>query len=128
MNRAKSSGLWPGIVRFKRFLYSVCLRKVREGQLTEEKLRTVMDCFADDVFNRFHVVPLDGRMVEQAVTLLLQHGKRQSLRTLDAFQIAAAQAVMGGAIPFVTADRKLVAVAKNVFSQVINPEEAPSEL
>jgi len=26
MNRAKSPGLWPGIVRFKRFLYSDALR------------------------------------------------------------------------------------------------------
>jgi uncharacterized protein len=108
--------------------HSVCLRKVREGQLTEEKLRTVLDCFANDVLNRFQVVPLDGKMVEQAVTLLLQHGKRQSLRTLDAFQLASAQAVIGGAIPFVTADRKLVAVAKNIFPKVINPEEESSEL
>ena len=105
--------------------HSICLRKVREGQLTEEKLRIVLDCFAEDVLNRFHVVPLDVRMVEQAVTLLLRHGKHQSLRTLDAFQLAAAQAVMGGTIHFVTADRKLVAVAKNVFPQVINPEEEP---
>jgi predicted nucleic acid-binding protein len=106
--------------------HSVCLRKVREGQLTEEKLRTVLDCFSDDVRNRFQVIPLDRRMVEQAVTLLLQHGKNQSLRTLDAFQLAAAQAVEGDAITFVTADRKLVAVAKNIFPQVVNPEEQPS--
>lgn len=107
--------------------HSVCLRKVREGQLTEEKLRTVLDCFADDTRNRFHVVPLDRRIVEQAVMLLLQHGKHQSLRTLDALQLAAGQVVMGGAITFVTADRKLVAVAKNIFPQVIDPEEESSE-
>lgn len=107
--------------------HSVCLRKVREGQLTEEKLRTVLACFADDVRSRFHVVPLDRRMIEQAVMLLLRHGTHQSLRTLDAFQLAAAQAVMGGSMTFVTADRKLVAVAKKIFPQVIDPEEESSE-
>src|SRR5215510_12743171 len=74
--------------------YSVCLRKVREGQLTEEKLQTVLDCFTDDIRNRFQVVPLNRSMVEQAITLLLRYGKHESLRTLDAFQLAAAQAVM----------------------------------
>jgi len=62
-------------------------------------------------------------MVEQAITLLLRYGKHESLRTLDAFQLAAAQAVMDGGITFVTADRKLVVVAKHIFPRVINPEE-----
>src|SRR5215510_10909357 len=95
--------------------HSVCLHKVREGQLTEEHLQTVLDCFTDDVRNRFQLVPLNRSMVEQAVTFLLHYGKQQSLRTLDAFQLAAAQAVTDGSITFMAADKKLVVVAKNIF-------------
>jgi len=33
MNRAKSLGLWPGIVRFKRFLYCARRYQAVEGEL-----------------------------------------------------------------------------------------------
>src|SRR5690242_7614467 len=50
--------------------HSVCLRKVREGQLTEENVRAVLDCFTDDIRNRYRVVPFDRQMIERAMTLL----------------------------------------------------------
>jgi hypothetical protein len=43
-------------------------------------------------------------------------------RTLDALQLASAQAVEGEGLIFVTADSKLTTVASVVFSQVLNPE------
>jgi predicted nucleic acid-binding protein len=74
---------------------------------------------------RFQVVQVQGNMVDRAIVLLLQHGKRRALRTLDALQITAAQAVPEGPLTFMTADKPLAAVAKDIFAQVINPEEQP---
>jgi hypothetical protein len=62
-------------------------------------------------------------MIETAIALLLQHGKARALRTLDALQLIAAQGVPGDNLTFVTADKKLTAVAKDIFGQAMNPEE-----
>jgi len=43
------------------------------------------------------------------------------MRTLDALQLASAQAVHGEGLTFGTADSKLVAIASVIFSQVLNP-------
>ena len=104
-------------------LHSVFVRKVREGELTEADLQTVLDCFREDLRSRFQVVPLTGNTVEKAVSMFLVQGKRHLLRTLDALQIASAQAVDNNNLTFVTADRKLFAVASELFPRIINPEE-----
>lgn len=103
-------------------LHSALIRKMREGEVTEEVLHELLDCFRVDLFHRFHIVPLTARIVESAINLLIEHGKRYPLRTLDALQLASAQAVAGEGLTFVTADSKLIAVASVVFSQVLNPE------
>ncbi len=104
-------------------LHSAFVRKVREGGLTEADLQRVLTCFREDLQNRFQIVPLTGDTVEKAALLLLDQGKRHSLRTLDALQIASAQAVGSSNLTFATADGKLFTVASELFSRVINPED-----
>ena len=103
-------------------LHSALIRKVREGEVTEEVLHEILKCFRVDLLHRFHIVPLTARIVEGAIDLLIEHGKRYPLRTLDALQLASARAVEGEGVIFVTADSKLTTVASVVFSQVLNPE------
>jgi predicted nucleic acid-binding protein len=104
-------------------LHSALIRKVREGELREEVLHGLLECFRVDLLHRFHLVHLTARIVVGAIDLLIEHGKRHPLRTLDALQLASAQAIERGELTFVTADRKLIAAASVIFSQVLNPEE-----
>ena len=56
--------------------HSVFVRKVREGELAEATLQTVLECFREDLRSRFHLVRLTEDIIEQAISLLLDHGKR----------------------------------------------------
>ena len=85
-------------------LHSVFVRKVREGELAEATLQTVLECFREDLRSCFHVVLLTEDIIEQAIALLLDHGKRHPLHTLDALQIASARAVGSSDLTFVTAE------------------------
>ena len=103
-------------------LHSVFVRKVREGELTEAALQTALECFREDLHGRFYLVLLTEDIIERAIALLLEHGKRRPLRTLDALQIASAQAVASDGLTFVTADRQLFTAASELFPHTINPE------
>jgi predicted nucleic acid-binding protein len=102
--------------------HSVFVRKVREGQLTEADLQRVVACFHDDLQQRFQLVPFGGDMIEKAITLLLEHGKRHPLRTLDALQIVSAQVIKSDEVTFATADKKLFTAAAELFTHTVNPE------
>jgi predicted nucleic acid-binding protein len=103
-------------------LHSVFVRKVREGELAEATFQTVLECFREDLRSRFHLVGLTEDIIERALSLLLEHGQRRSLRTLDALQIASAGAVESHGLIFVTADRPLFTAASELFLHTINPE------
>jgi uncharacterized protein len=102
--------------------HSVFVRKVREGELAEATLQTVLECFHEDLRSRFRLVLLAEDIIERAIALLLEHGKRRPLRTLEALQIASAQALESNSLTFVTADRQLFTVASEFFPHTINPE------
>jgi predicted nucleic acid-binding protein len=102
--------------------HSVLVRKVREGELAEATLQIVWECFQEDLRSRFHIVQLTEDIIEQAISLLLEHGKRRPLRSLDALQIASARAVEDNGLTFVTADRQLFTAASALFLHTINPE------
>jgi uncharacterized protein len=103
-------------------LHSVFVRKIREGELAEAALQTALECFHEDLRSRFHIVLLTEDIVERAISLLLEHGKRRPLRTLDALQIASAKAVESNDLTFVTADRQLLTAASELLLHTINPE------
>ena len=103
-------------------LHSVFVRKVREGELAETTLQTALECFREDLRSRFHIVLLTEDIIERAISLLLEYGKRRPLRTLDALQIASAKAVESNGLTFVAADRQLFTAASELFLHTINPE------
>jgi predicted nucleic acid-binding protein len=103
-------------------LHSIFVRKVREGELADAALRTALECFREDLSSRFHIVLLTEDIIERAILLLLEYGKRRPLRTLDALQIASARAVESSGLTFVTADRQLFIIASELFPHTINPE------
>jgi predicted nucleic acid-binding protein len=103
-------------------LHSVFVRKVREGELAEATLQRVLECFHEDLRSRFHLVRLTEDIIERAIAVFLEHGKRHPLRTLDALQIASAKAVESPGLTFVTADRQLCTTASALFPYTINPE------
>lgn len=109
-------------------VHSAFLRKVRDGELVEEALSSVFSCFSDDLRDRFLGVSLTNDLLESAITLLRDYGLLHPLRTLDALQLAAARRVEGGAVTFVTADEKLLRVARLIFPQTPNPEETTSQI
>jgi predicted nucleic acid-binding protein len=47
-------------------LHSALIRKVREGELTEEVLHGVLECFRVDLLHRFYLMPLTAMVVEGA--------------------------------------------------------------
>ena len=104
--------------------HSVFVRKVREGQLSEEALQAVLESFHEDCLQRFQLVPSVDDLVDRVITVLLNQRKQFPLRTLDAWQIAAAQAVPRTEVTFVSADRKQLTVAATLFLRTINPELA----
>jgi predicted nucleic acid-binding protein len=81
-------------------------------------------CFRDDAAHRFHIVPVAGATFDAAIGLLLQHGTKSPLRTLDALQLASAKAAGTPELTFVTADGRLFNVASEIFPHVMNPETA----
>jgi predicted nucleic acid-binding protein len=103
-------------------LHSVFVRKVREGELAEATLQTVLASFREDLRSRFHLVRLTEDIIERAISLLLEYGKRRPLRTLDALPIASAGAVESNGLTFVTADRQLFTAASELFLHTINSE------
>ncbi len=74
---------------------------------------------------RFEIVPLTDGTIERAIMLLFDRGKAHRPRTLDALQIASAQAVEGSGPIFVAADRSLLSAAAGLFARVVDPEAAP---
>jgi uncharacterized protein len=51
-------------------LHSALIRKVREGELTEEVLHGILECFRVDLLHRFYIVPLTAMILEGAIKLL----------------------------------------------------------
>ena len=108
-------------------LHSVFSRKVREGELAQAALQRVLECFHEDILHRFQLVPLTPGLIERAIGFLIEHGQTHPLRTLDALQMASALVVESPVLIFVTADKRLVATASQVFPRVLNPEVQSEE-
>jgi predicted nucleic acid-binding protein len=92
-----------------------------EGELSEATLQTALECFQEDLRSRFHIVRFTEDIIDQAISVLLEYGKRRPLRTLDALQIASAKAVESPGLTFVTADRQLFTAASELFLHTLNP-------
>ncbi|MCP4398181.1 MAG: type II toxin-antitoxin system VapC family toxin [bacterium] len=103
--------------------HSAFLRRVRMQEIPATPVFAVFGLFDRDLM-MFNQIVVDDTVKRMATTLLDNIAHQRGLRTLDAFQLAAAlfchQIVPVG--KFVTADEKLGKIAKDFFT-VYNPED-----
>lgn len=103
-------------------LYSAICKKVRTQEITKNACDEAINNFEKDCQERFLVTLLDSRVVKKAQTLLKTYGKAQSIRTLDALQLAACLNEIAKAFRFICADANLLKVGEREGVTVINPE------
>ena len=110
-----------GVVEF----HSAFARLARTGQISASDFHLFRGRFlADIVAGLWHIVSVAPGHYHHAQQLLAQHGLTQSLRTLDALQLAVALD-LNAAAPlgaFVCADANLCSIAASEGLTVINPE------
>ena len=70
------------------------------------------------------MVAIHGNHLEAAESMIVRHGERNGLRTLDAIQLAVMPEARGriGLCTFVVADAALAEIASTEGTVVINPE------
>jgi len=101
-------------------------RKLREGNMTENEYKLILDIFLNDYSNRYFKVPISFKVLILAIRL----AKKNSLRAYDAIQLACAIKVRSEIeakenmveIAFVVADKTLEKAAQVEGFVTINPE------
>lgn len=103
--------------------HSAFLRRVRMKEIPMTPVYTVFQAFDRDL-RMFNQISVDDTIKDTATTLLDRIVPQRGLRTLDAFQLAAAL-FCHQIIPvdtFVTSDHRFINVVKDYFT-VFNPED-----
>jgi predicted nucleic acid-binding protein len=93
---------------------SAFARYVREGSLAQDRFENLMARMESDVKAKvLEIVAFSSRRLDAAAVLVRTHGLRNIIRTLDAIQLATAQALntRNRISAFVAADKKLLASA-----------------
>ena len=106
-------------------LTSALVLKVRTGELSSQGMRVAQRRLEADLGRRrFLVGAVRDEHFRHAQELLLKHGAREALRTLDALQLAVAIGLRstGFVSTFVAADAALCRVASLEHFDVLNPE------
>lgn len=83
--------------------YSTIMRRFRGKQLTKKQMTAIANAF-EKVWSNLLVIPFDLSYLLSAENLIKTVGKKQNLRTLDAFQLAAFQSQAAADWHFLTAD------------------------
>lgn len=107
-------------------IHSSFAKKVRTGEITVQQFRLFTKRFSDDVkLKKYRIVRLTEVHFSQATRLILKHGLRRALRTLDALQLAVALSLKARGMldASVTADDKFIGVARREAIRAINPEK-----
>lgn len=84
---------------------SALWKKVRQKELSEETVNSVISCFESD-FDKFSWVELDAYIITSASDLLKRYGN-DGLRTLDSLQLACAVKLKEEDCSFFTSDTLL---------------------
>ncbi len=106
-------------------IHSVFAIKVRRGEISDSGFSLLRKRFLADGKQRiFRVAAMTAAIYPAAVQLLRTHALGESLRTLDALQLAVALDLKqrGRLDYFVTADKSLASVATKAGLAVLNPE------
>jgi len=104
-------------------VHSSYARLVREKVLTERDFLTLVTRLRVDIASGLlAVAAVSGQRLEAAAKLLASHGLAVPLRTLDAIQLATADALNGRArlAAFVAADKKLLVAAAHLGLPIID--------
>lgn len=105
-------------------IHSVFATKVRRQEITEQDFDLLRRRFLSDGKQRlFRVVPISTAIFQQAVLLLRGNALSNSLRTLDAVQLAVALELhrSGRMDHFVTADKALATIATREGLSIVDP-------
>ena len=99
---------------------SVFTRLNNQGIINRDKYRKITEIFFNDVESRYVPVPISDELIIATIERIEKH----NLRTLDAIHLAVAVDLYPERdCIFVSADRKLLAAAKNEGFEILNPEE-----
>ena len=102
--------------------FSAIARRIREETITEKNADVLHNRFEADLEHEYLSVPLESYVLKFARSLFTIGA--YPLRSLDAIQLASAIAAwhtLGESVPFVNADKKLLAVADEIFPNTDNP-------
>lgn len=93
--------------------FSALFRKYRERLLTDAELEQAVNGFEEQLYF-FSLEPISILIFNECALLIKKHGKSDSLRTLDAIQLAAFLTIAESDWQFVLADEKLEKVAGSI--------------
>ena len=108
---------------------SVCALKARTGEIDPQAVLIARRRLEADLsHSRLLVAAVNDNHFRDARQLLIKHGRREALRTLDALQLSIDLVLKqaGLVTVFVAADQKLCQVAALEGFAVTNPEQPPS--
>jgi predicted nucleic acid-binding protein len=103
-----------------------------ETSITPTDRDAMVRQFQRHLARRYEALPISNQVLKRARRLVRQPGLPHTLRTYDAIHLASALELrdrlqrLGLAAPiFVTADRKLLAIAEHLGLSIENPEDHP---
>ncbi len=99
--------------------YSAVMRRFRGKQLSKKQLISISNNF-ESIWSNLFIIPFDLSYLSTAENLIKTVGKKQNLRTLDAFQLAAFQSKATPDWQFLTADIGFVNAITSLKINVLN--------
>ncbi len=94
---------------------SALFKKVREGILTADEVRKIIDKFSTSTTPKIQAIPFSSDILKKSIELMDKHGQA-GLRSLDCLQIATA--AVSGADGFLTSDVSQSEFARTAGLQV----------
>lgn len=107
-----------GKIEFLSTLY----KKFREKEIDEETVNAVIDRFKNDLKNKYKLLKFSSLVLDEAWSLIGNHAKDFSLRTLDSLQLAFFKTYCEDDDIFVCADTRLVKIVKLEGFEVLVPK------
>ena len=99
---------------------SAVFRRFRNNELDSGKLEKAIFNFEAQLAS-FNIEPLGQTIIREAEFLLMQYGKKQGLRTLDALHLATFSLISEEDWTFMASDDNLCSIAVLLGYRVINP-------
>lgn len=101
---------------------STIYKKFREKEIEEETVNAVIDRFKNDLKNKYKLLKFSSLVLDEAWSLIKNHAKVFSLRTLDSLQLAFFKTYCEDDDIFVCADVRLVKIVKLEGFEVLVPK------